>query len=49
MIRESFYTDGQEAGIWGLRAITKGLEKGKCPIRIGNKGAKPILPNCPGI
>jgi hypothetical protein len=35
-----------KAGIWKLRGIRRGFEKGKCPLCLGEKDAKHILLKC---
>jgi hypothetical protein len=36
-----------EAGVWKLRGISGGLEKGTCPLCMGNDDMKHILLSCP--
>jgi hypothetical protein len=34
------------AGIWKLRRIRKGFERGRCPLCLGEEGAKHIILEC---
>jgi hypothetical protein len=36
-----------KAGVWKLRGIRRGWEKGTCPLCRGNEDAKHILLSCP--
>jgi hypothetical protein len=36
-----------KAGIWKLRVIRRGLERGWCPLCLREEGAKHIRPKCP--
>jgi hypothetical protein len=36
-----------KAGVWKLRGIRRGLEKGTCPLCRGNEDAKHTLLRCP--
>jgi hypothetical protein len=35
-----------KAGLWKLRGIRRGLEKGRCPLCWGEEDAKHILLKC---
>jgi hypothetical protein len=37
-----------KAGIWKLREIRRGFEKGRCPLCLGEEDAKHILLKCSG-
>jgi hypothetical protein len=36
-----------KAGVWKLRGIRRGWEKGTCPLCRGNEDAKHVLLSCP--
>jgi hypothetical protein len=36
-----------KAGVWKLRGIRRGLEKGTCPLCMENEDVKHILLSCP--
>jgi hypothetical protein len=36
-----------KTGVWKLRAIRRGMDKGSCPLCLGNEGAINILLSCP--
>lgn len=35
-----------KAGIWKVKGIRRGIDKGNCPLCLGNKGAKRIPLSC---
>jgi hypothetical protein len=36
-----------KAGIWKVKGIRRGIDKGNCPLCLGNEGAKHIPLSCP--